>query len=253
MISKAEKITYKDTPAESMLEDLAYRLWELEYQRFEMCDEISLEQLQELDKRRIYLRNKRPESLEKYENTRLEVDQCVEFFESCLNQDIAAVFVGNLNELKQRLEFYKGKLDNFGIIFPEKYNKILLWDKWIDWSLLVDNLFAADQKPSIDNLYDANLEVVSLSINPGLPAFQNLTAEIASYESWLYKYTSFSSARRAYAKSNLEVKNYLKIALEKPKFTTCQLQDLLDGAKDLKTSCEEEINLIHQDLNKLQE
>ncbi|CAG9321344.1 unnamed protein product [Blepharisma stoltei] len=252
LIGKAEKIIYKDAKTDGYLEELAFRLWELEFKRFDMCDEISLEQLQDLKIRASYLKTRQPESLIQFQSISKEVDESVAFFENLAQTDISEIFSGNVIELKQNLEFYKNKLENQGIIFPEKYNKFLAWDKWINWSLAAESLFFSSEKPSIDKLYDLNLEVIPLGISNEIPSVKKLTEEIANYENWLYRYTSYSSTRRAFSKPGLEVKNYLKLISEKPKLTNLQLQDLLQSARSLRTCCDQEILIMEQDLKRLE-
>lgn len=129
LVNKASKITCMDTQAEKMFEDLALRLWELEFQRFEMCDEVTVEQLQDLSQRALMLKNNKPVSVQNFQEILQEVEEGLKYFESLLEQDISHVIIGEIKELQKNINFYKERLDKHGIIMPEKYNKLLTWDK----------------------------------------------------------------------------------------------------------------------------
>ena len=103
----------------------------------------------------------------------------------------------------------------------------------------------------IDLLYDANQNALSLSIPSTVPCLVNLNKIILDYEQWLYKYTSYSSARKWFSSLNFDIQHYLKRANERPKPSTKQLKELLDTAALLNINCDQEIKIMQNDLEDL--
>lgn len=249
LVQKGEKIAYRDIQADEMLQELTLKLWEIEYQRFHQCDEITLEQVKELESRANTL-SSTPSSLSAFQDLLNEINQAISFYENLLTEEIGKTMQSDLEKLKRDIEFYKEKLESFGMVFPEKYSKILNWDKWIDWCLNAEKLFV--MKPSIDKLYEANQDALSLSIPSTVPCLVQLNKVILEYEQWLYKYTSYSSARKWFSVQNFDIKHYLKKANERPKPTLKQLKELLDTAVLLNINCEYEIQVMQGDIDGLE-
>ncbi|CAG9320061.1 unnamed protein product [Blepharisma stoltei] len=252
IVNRGIKIGCIDPQAEKMLEDLAFRLWELEFQRFEMCDEITVEQLQDLSQKAKLLKNYHPQSLAIFNGIMEEVEEALKYFDSLSEQDVSAIISESMTELQRNINLYKDRLEKHGIIIPEKYNKLLLWDKWIDWCLSTDKIFKGNSKPSIDRLYEANQEAISMGIPNDVPALKMLTEEIFAYEQWLYKYTFYFSARKLFSSQSLNIQHYLKNLRDKPKPNSQQLKELLQLAKNLRTCCKEEVSIMESDLTKLE-
>jgi PLU-1-like protein/PHD-finger/SPOC domain len=248
LVTKGERISFRDPQAEEMLQNLTLRLWEIEYQRFQLCDEITLEQIKELESRCATLKTV-PESLINFQNLLNDINQALDFYENLVGTDISKALQGDLIGLKKSIELYKEKLESYGMIFPEKYSKVINWDKWIDWCVSTEALLGC--KPPIDKLYECNQDALSLSIPSNVQCLINLNKIILDYEQWLYKYTSYSSARKWFGSQIFEVQHYLKKAAERPKPSVKQLKELLDTALLLNIDCNVEINIMRNDLENL--
>ena len=74
LVAKGEKIGNKDPFAEAMLQELILKLWEMEYCRFSLCDEVSLEQIKDLEIRANSLKTQ-PESLEKFQDLTRKIEE----------------------------------------------------------------------------------------------------------------------------------------------------------------------------------
>lgn len=249
LVNKGEKIQNKDPQAEQMLQDLILKLWEAEYQRFSLCDEITLEQIKELEQRSQTLKSK-PDSLQTFENLLSKINESLKFFEKLLKDDISQTLNGDLIQLKISINDNKQKLESYGMIFPERFNKVLSWDKWIDWCVETQKIL--NSKPAIDRLYEINQDALSLNIPATVPCLSDLNQKINEYENWLYKYTSYSTARKWFSSQNFEIHHYLKKISEKPKPSMSQIQELLSKTESINVNCEDEIKIMCQDLQDLQ-
>ena len=250
IVPKGHKLKHRDPNADALLRDLARRLWELEYAGFKLCNEFTLEDLQNTQKKAEYLEDQEPESLLEFRQVMNKVNQATDFFEGLINQDIGSVMSGDLVDLKTQIGNYRQQLEETGVFFPEKYDKVLTWDKWIDWCVSTKEVLSSETKPSIDKLYEINQEAILMGLPSNVPALDSLTKEISKYEQWLYRYSSYTSAKRFYTEEQIDIQLYLKKNKEKQKPTLEQLQSMLEEAQNLKTNCTQEINSMQNDILK---
>jgi len=248
LIAKGQKITYKHPRAAAVFEQLAGKYWDLEYHKLTTMQEVRLEDLQALEAKMTLVTHDPPESLVDFAHRIKGINKSTQYFETLLGLPLEQVFSSDLTVLKEQIQANRKKLADEGVVFPEKFCRVLPWVEWVDWCVSVQQILADAEKPSVNRLYEVNEEAINLGIPLEVATLKELNEHISFYEKWLSRYSAYIVIKKYYKSLQVAPAAYLKRFQEKPKTSFAVLQQLVDQAEGLKCRCDEEIAVLQGDI-----